>query len=129
MSFSKSISILFVTLLLAPGAFARKPAVEDFVGVEPESYVAPSQGTEVLFDFGNTVQAITTENTSQWGQWMPVFVLISFMLLPMVVWFGITRTENKNNEQTQEPAHQNVARLSDYQKEREQEEEQIKKAS
>lgn len=118
MNFAKPVLVLFLSLLLLPSAFARKPAVEDFVGVEPESFSRTPQGTEVLFDFGNTVQAFQPETESSlsafWKEWTPALVLASFIMLPFGMWFAITRSANK--AQIAAESAENVAKLADYMK-------------
>ncbi len=47
-------------------AYARKPAVEDFVGVETEKFAKNAPGTEVLFEFGNSVKAVRPQKVATW---------------------------------------------------------------
>tara|TARA_B100001971_G_scaffold215195_1_gene260240 strand:- start:63874 stop:64245 length:372 start_codon:yes stop_codon:yes gene_type:complete len=114
---------LLLSFLVLPSAFARKPAVEDFVGVEPQDYSRTPQGTEVLFDFGNKIKAnpTTTENSNLTS----TFVLISFILLPFAMWFGITRSSLSHTEEEEHMAE--VKNIKDYQKA--ETEEENKKAS
>ena len=114
---------LLLSFLVLPSAFARKPAVEDFVAVEPQDYSRTPQGTEVLFDFGNKIKAnpTTTENSNLTS----TFVLISFILLPFAMWFGITRSSLSHTEEEEHMAE--VKNIKDYQKA--ETEEENKKAS
>ncbi|MBC76311.1 MAG: hypothetical protein CME64_09875 [Halobacteriovoraceae bacterium] len=113
-----------IALFIMPLAHARKPAVEDFVGVETESYAEVPENQQFAFEFGNTVQAEETSG-SAWSEWVPTIVLFSFILLPFAMWFGITR--GASTSQTTETG--NVANLSDYMKDSSEENEEIKKAS
>ncbi len=115
MKLQKFIVFTFLTLLVLPSAFARKPAVEDFVGVETESYARAPQGTEFVFEFGNTVQAMGT-SSNFWTEWVPTLVLFSFIMLPFAMWFGITRTTNNVATTATTEQANNVASLSDYKK-------------
>lgn len=76
---------------------ARSPAVEDFVGVETESYNELSPGEEFAFQFGNTVKALETPEKSSSAfalssQLLPFAALAAFMLLPFFMWLAITRS-------------------------------------
>ncbi|MEX0798147.1 MAG: hypothetical protein WEB87_02425 [Bacteriovoracaceae bacterium] len=114
MKIQRFVVFLFLFALCSASAFARKPAVEDFVGVEPESYSRTPQGTETLFEFGNTVKAFNPETSSFWTEWTPAFVLTSFFLLPFIMWFGITKSADSVQRTIEES--ENVKRLSDYKK-------------
>lgn len=120
-----SLFLLLFTLALPSisNAYGRKPAVEDFVGVEPQDYSRTPQGTEVLFDFGNRIQAdgSSTENSNLTS----TIVLLSFILLPFAMWFGITRSSLSKTTEEEQMAE--VKNIQDYQKQKEEEE--IKKAS
>jgi hypothetical protein len=116
---------VFMTLAFAGSAIARKPAVEDVVGVEPESYKTTSVGTEVQFNFGNfikgnvpTKQSIAQSN--QTPAWLATSTLFVFILLPFFMWFAMARSA-EGLEVVEEPTivskdtvHDNVANLSDY---------------
>lgn len=118
-----SLFLLLFLISLSASAYGRKPAVEDFVGVEPSSYNRTPQGTEVRFDFGNRIKAesVQVENSNLTS----TLVLVSFILLPFLMWFGITRKSfNKDQEPTQMAEVKNI---QDYQKQSDDDE--IKKAS
>ena len=116
-----------IALFIMPLAHARKPAVEDFVGVEPESYSENYKGEQFKFAFGNTVPAYKGTSSSPWSEWVPTIVLFSFIMLPFAMWYGITRVSGITREQSAETG--NVAQLADYKKEVSEESEEIKKAS
>ena len=123
----KSLKVLFCLFLTLTAAFsvhARKPAVEDFVGVEPESYSRTPQGTEVLFEFGNTVKAFRPYESvapkgaeaaeTFWTEWTPIIALLGFLLLPSIMWHGITRSANRHEAsgQTEPQPKEEVAVVS-----------------
>lgn len=119
------ITVLF-TLGFASSSFARKPAVEEFVGVETENYRPTTEGTEVLFNFGNHINS--HEKQSRQNQtssaWFATSVLVAFILLPFLMWIGISNslkkeTEVKNSSQDNNQDESvaelgNVKHLSDY---------------
>lgn len=119
MSKITKLSLFLITLLTMSAALAngRAPAVEDFVGVEPEGYQRTPQGTEVLFEFGNTVKSVNTQSTTSWTNVTPFAVLVSFLLLPFVMWAAITRSANNVARSMQKDT--NVTVLSDFKKEKE----------
>lgn len=120
----KSLIIILSFGLLLSSAFARKPAVEDFVGVESESYEVTSPGSEVLYNFDNSITSTTAETS---GSTVFTYMFIaSFMALPFMMWFGLTRSQ-KSLKSTIQPtvsvtsytatssaSHENVEYLSDY---------------
>jgi hypothetical protein len=125
------ITVLF-TMLFSSFAHARKPAVEDFVGVETEDYQPTTSGTEVLFNFGNHLTSkdrVLKDNSST----LATFTLIAFILLPFMMWFGISKAnEQKQSDENSttkidESQVQNVTHLSDYKKDHSDDD--IKKAS
>jgi len=126
MNFQRLTLLLFILSLTIPAAFARKPAVEDFVGVETKDYSRTPQGTEVLFDFGNIIKATPSETTSN-TEFTTTLVLTSFILLPFAMWFGITRRQNSQIVHEEETPMAPVTNLSDYQKQESKED--VKKAS
>lgn len=120
----KSLIIILSFGLLLSSAFARKPAVEDFVGVESESYEVTSPGSEVLFNFDNSITSTTAETS---GSTVFTYMFIaSFLALPFMMWFGLTRSQKplKSTIQptvsvtsyttTSSASHKNVEYLSDY---------------
>lgn len=115
---------LFIVLIATTlTAHARKPAVEDFVGVEPESYKVTPPGTEVLFNFDQNVQTYQNQAPefveSAQSPWLGVIVIAVFITLPVATWFGLRETPAPQSTATpvfkNEPA---VAHLDDYRKEK-----------
>ena len=95
MKITKTLILSFTLLAISFLTEARKPAVEDFVGVETEYYQETPQGTEVLFNFGNHIKMTANEGQSSQGMSPPyigITVLIAFILLPAFIWVGLTRT-------------------------------------
>lgn len=127
--------IVMILLTSAFNAIARKPAVEDFVGVETETYRATPPGTEVSFNLGNhiidsTNQSFFTQNAFSLG------VTATLLALPFLMWFGLrsSKTISTLSHETsivldetpsEELEDSNVANLSDFRTE----EEKDKKAS
>lgn len=125
-----TIMTLVMTLLMAFNAQARKPAVEPVAGIESESYSPTSKGMEVQFNFGNHVEATQVfRNQSpsmQTPSWIATSTLIAFVLLPFLMWFGISQSLKNINMTTEETVitHQdevqetvtpeNVHKLEDY---------------
>jgi hypothetical protein len=124
------IFLLFTTLAQAQG---RKPAVEDFMGVEIEEVAFAPAGTEALFNFEKEVQNLVQEEgqpsprQQQPGQqfaeapaqaWststmMGIIVLLG---LPFLTWLLIMN--HLRQKATQETAS-NIEILEKYRKERE----------
>ncbi len=115
-------TILMLTLLTISSAMARKPAVEDFVGVESQDYSPTTPGTEVLFNFNNSMKQ---ETNSTGGTLFTVLFIASFVSLPFFMWIGLTRsakTKNTSNAtikitqhtHAHESNNSNVEYLSDY---------------
>ena len=131
--------LLSLTLLCSVcfSAQARKPAVEDFVGVESEHYKKTPKGTEVLFNFGNQIKAVSTQQTpSTTSSWFSIFTLSAFIALPFLMWFSISSMNNKTNTAYQAPTYKKqedsvvpVTHLEDYRKSSENEDDDIKKVS
>lgn len=126
---------ILMTVLFALNASARKPAVESFAGVEPESYNETSQGMEVQFNFGNHVFSNLTSpktiksQTAQTPNWLATSTLVAFIMLPFFMWFGISHslkevqviseaveTVAKATQVESEPTPENVKHLKDYKK-------------
>ncbi len=99
--------LLLAALVVTTAAHARKPAVEDFVGIEPEAQDATPAGTQVLFDFGKDVEkrmagkpaetvtvvktapaAPSTPVTQPWpmGVWLGALMALA---LPFAAWASI----------------------------------------
>jgi len=126
----KLTQLLVMTFIftLSVNLYARKPAVEDFVGVETEGYTKTPEGTEVLFDFGNSLPNPQVENTNNSSKIdidsFSTFMLIAFSTLPFIMWFGINQSVKEQNavNATQTPpssAQTNsskVENLDDYRK-------------
>lgn len=117
------VSKLLLTLILITGAFqaiARKPAVEDFVGVETETYKETPLGTEVSFNFGNHVTDSLNQNFfSQNG--LSIGVTLGFLTLPFLAWLGLASFKSKEvftaevvEEETPTMEAENVTSLEDY---------------
>ena len=116
--------IAFIILTCAFQAIARKPAVEDFVGVETETYKPTPAGSEVVFNFGNHV--IDSRNQSFFSQnAVSIVVSFAFLALPFLMWFGLkkfsTMTPVQVTEEEVTPSfeqdsttHSNVAKLEDF---------------
>lgn len=127
------------TMTFAANSHARKPAVEEFVGVETENYRPTTKGTEVLFNFGNHIDSHekklrTKQNTTGW---FATGTLVAFVLLPFFMWVGITSALKKEDEVVEiventnhVPSNENlenVKHLSDYKSDNQDDD--IKKAS
>ena len=120
---------LLITFAFASNSFARKPAVEDFVGVETENYRPTTKGAEVMFNFGNHIKAhqkMVTKGQQSTNNMFSTFVLLGFITLPFFMWFGITysinsmEVEEDNVVNSNETAYtdqvqsNNVKHLNDY---------------
>ena len=131
----KASKLLIICILITSAfqAMARKPAVEDFVGVETDTYEVTPPGTEVSFNLGNHI--VDTTNQSFWSQnAFSLGVTTTLLALPFFMWFGLRNSNNNalttNTSEVFEESHQeekdkNVANLSDFRDEEEKE----KKAS
>lgn len=127
------------TIVFSANSFARKPAVEDFVGVETENYKPTTKGTEVLFNFGNHITSHEKQmrDKQKTTGWLATGTLVAFILLPFFMWAGITSSFKKedevnevsNTDSTVEPTVElkNVKHLSDYKTDHDDDD--IKKAS
>lgn len=120
----KSIIIILSFGLILTSAFARKPAVEDFVGVESESYEVTSPGSEVLYNFDNSIKSTSSETSS--STIFTYMFIASFLALPFMMWFGLTRSQKSLKSTIQSTVsvtsyteaskinHENIEYLSDY---------------
>ncbi len=129
--------MLFLISLVSFSAHARKPAVEDFVGVEPENYQKTPEGTQVLFDFKKELSTknISSKEKNLFGSIssnssLGAYGLALFITLPFLMWFGLTRNVRGDNPHltNEESAQQefkfeskmasseNIAKLEDYRK-------------
>lgn len=116
--------VLFSTVSFAQG---RKPAVEDFVGIEVEEARVTPQGTESLFNLQQDIKLIEAQKTKtpapEVTQEAPyslapsvVFSISLALGLPMIVWFMIMAHLKK--KASLESAS-NIEVLEKYRKERE----------
>lgn len=121
--------IILSVLAFSLSGFARKPAVEEFIGVEPEGYVQTTAATDVQFNFGNTIKAYNSNQSSTSTNWFSIFALGTFVSLPFFLWAGMTRSMRKEEVLHQTNTTTNnadITNLSDY---RNQENESNRKAS
>lgn len=120
------LTILF-SFVFSTQSFARKPAVEDFVGVESQDYQPTPKGTEFVFNFQKNLNSSVNETPrfAEVSNTFNVIAVFAFVALPFLMWFGITRnsTHDKTThtlaEKTFTPVdatstHENLAKLSDY---------------
>jgi hypothetical protein len=135
----RSLALIIVIYSSFAAAQGRRPAVEDFVGIEvEESKVAP-QGTESLYNLEQDLQKIETNKnkpdnsktkfTTQSKTLSGMATLgISLILgLPLVVWYLVMSHFKK---QASIESASNIAVLEKYRQEREKKsEENIKRAS
>ncbi len=130
MNLNKILCLFALLAFFSINASARKPAVEDFVGVETEDYRpgTGAEGTEVLFDFGNLVEKKQVQQTNQFaGNWFSLVMVVAFISLPALMWFGITGASRTGKKSSSTTAHEtneetnttmdtsNVEYLGDYQ--------------
>ena len=119
--------ILLSLFVFTANAQGRKPAVEDFVGVEPaETYEEAVSGNEnqYFYDFGKKVSARHPANSDVlnlennfWSKWSGLIGFFLFVSLPFALWGAIRAMgpQIKTNS-TKEPLHTStsVANLDDY---------------
>ena len=128
--------VLYSGIALAQG---RRPAVEDFVGIEVEESKVTPQGTESLYNLEQDLQQIETiknkpqtskiKTTSPSSSWSGTAILgIALILgLPLVVWY-LVMSHFKKKASIESAS--NIAVLEKYRQEREKKsDENIKKAS
>jgi hypothetical protein len=131
-------------ILLSQYSFAqgRKPAVEDFVGIEIEDQESIPQGTEGLFNFEKDMETYkspkkkevskttTTDFSSHSSMGLLSIMAIAFIFcLPIASWF---MAMNKFRQKAKEATASNIEILEKYRKEKEvarKAHEEIKKAS
>lgn len=115
--------LVTLTFLISLQLQARKPAVEDFVGVEPETYQATPKGTEVLFNFENQLKQQSNNQSklselTMHSNWFGVFALAAFIGLPFMMWYFISRSvKNENHVPAWKQSNdesENVAHLDQY---------------
>lgn len=138
------IFLVLATLLTLTGAYARKPAVEDFVGVESEHPDVTPEGTEALFNFESDVkqyqgrpaqapQAVVNQRHSttptQQTSW-PLsawFGALVVLVLPFITWMLTMRHLKSRQTQAASELPSNVTQLPS--RARTEEKDDIKKAS
>ncbi len=111
-------------LLISSASMARKPAVEDFVGIEYEEVVpATGPGTEALFNFETdmithqSVDGVPQKNEIQaysWNQELKVLAVI-VMLLSMPA-FSFYWTKRKQKKTIQNVTHVDFQKKADKKK-------------
>jgi hypothetical protein len=102
--------LLFSILILSTSAFSRAPAVEDFVGIEPEDYQITTPGTETLYDFNNQLQNYDNEIGTSYSENAITFTVLGFfILIPSLMWLGMRSKQNNINSD-------NVTSLENYKK-------------
>ena len=100
------IIVLFSTLNIA---FARKPAVEDFVGIEPKGTDFSKPGTEGTFTPYNFSQSGSVFNQNSSTNSYAVWVLFGMVAtLPLMSWFILSKGKNSEMDAS------NVHHLKDY---------------
>jgi|LULL01.1.fsa_nt_gb hypothetical protein len=111
-------------------AQARKPAVEDFVGVIPDSYQETPKGTEVLYDFSKKIDDINKKKTNGILENSTGLIgLSAFLVLPFLMWFFITRQEQNSTTSHSNKAHGKIADLETYRSKKQSSHDDDKKAS
>ncbi len=123
----RSLTIIFILLSQLTFAQGRKPAVEDFVGIEVEHPETTPQGTESLFNFEKEIKTFETQKqdskleaskspstSSSLG--FPAVLGILFILgLPTMIWVMIMG-HLKNKAQTESAS--NIEVLENYRRQR-----------
>jgi hypothetical protein len=121
------VTLLFLTFSLSVFAQGRKPAVEDFVGIEVEHPEETPQGTEALFNFEKEmthyeqnahqapVQKIVSTSEQGWGfsHYLGLTLLIG---LPIMTW-SLVMNHMRKRASFQNAS--NIEVLEKYRKERE----------
>lgn len=125
--YMKYLFILLSLFVLTANAQGRKPAVEDFVGVEPtENYeeAVTAKETQYFYNFGKKIsdQARTPatstglEKGNFWEKWSALAGFVLFVSLPFALWGFIHAMTPKisTNTSTSEEASKNITHLDDY---------------
>lgn len=87
---------------------ARRPAVEDFVGVEPETQLERAPfGAQTSYNFQKT--------DFNYNALTPFLVIFAFVTLPLFSWFFIVG-QIKRNDELEESKYSNVAEISSNRK-------------
>lgn len=96
MRFSMTKILVIITLAtLSVSALAdRKPAIEDFVGVETANYQVTPPGSEFAFNFGNHIGATSHNflNSISTSQMISIIAILGLLTLPFLMWVGIVRS-------------------------------------
>lgn len=132
--------ILVLTITLSFSSFARKPAVEDFVGVETEAYSETPAGTEVSFNFGNHINKENSYLKEPGNSdFFSLLTFLAFAALPFILWYGITNaihepravgeTVSSTVQTTHSAATESVTKLDDYRNTDKNNKDDVKKAS
>jgi hypothetical protein len=99
----KSLIVLLGCLLISTGVSARKPAVEDFMGVPPESEPLAPAGTEVLVNFADNLDTLkdaprvvirpagAPAEASTGLSLSPWWALLAVFLMPLATWGLVMR--------------------------------------
>jgi hypothetical protein len=125
----RCLALLILTFSLSSFAVGRKPAVEDFVGIEIDHPETTPQGTEGLFNFEKDMskfseekpeksQASLRQNVPQAINWSlsKIFAIVLAVGFPAMIWFvAINNLRKKANVQNAG----NIEVLEKYRKERE----------
>lgn len=118
----KQILLIIALAILSSNLYARKPAVEDFVGVETESYKEVPNNARVEFNFGEKISKNSIQLDTPTNQ-MNIFsflTLLAFTALPFFMWFGLTKKDSQTTQvsvevtQAEQISEENVKKLSDY---------------
>lgn len=95
----RSLALMLVLFSVSSFAQGRRPAVEDFVGIEVEETKVTPQGTESLYNLQQDIQKIENQKTqplqkAELTQEAPVTLSPSVVFgvslalgLPMIIWF------------------------------------------
>jgi hypothetical protein len=133
--------VLAIILILASQvsfAQGRKPAVEDFVGIEVEEPEKAPQGTEVLFNFEKDISQFedkksnVTVNSSRAQESIDFKIIATFFIiagLPVMIWLLMI---NRLRKKAGEDIASNIKVLNNYRQQKEEAkkiQDDVKKAS
>ena len=133
--------VLAIILILASQvsfAQGRKPAVEDFVGIEVEEPEKAPQGTEVLFNFEKDISQFedkksnVTVNSSRAQESIDFKMIATFFIiagLPVMIWLLMI---NRLRKKAGEDIASNIKVLNNYRQQKEEAkkiQDDVKKAS
>lgn len=125
----RCLALLILTFSLSSFAAGRKPAVEDFVGIEIDHPETTPQGTEGLFNFEKDISQYSEikqvkkisslrQNVPQSINWSlsKIFAIVLAVGFPAMIWFvAINNLRKKASMQNAG----NIEVLEKYRKERE----------